>query len=81
MHCPSTNELAMRRGGPYYLMVDGDLFLGDVLLLEGEYQLAPRGTSHSELVSEHGCIVFFHGSIDPVLEDAAWCQEMHRTAV
>lgn len=63
------------------LMVDGDLFLGDVLLLEGEYQLAPRGTSHSELVSEHGCIVFFHGSIDPVLEDAAWCQEMHRTAV
>jgi hypothetical protein len=25
MHCPSANELAMKRGGPYFLMVDGDL--------------------------------------------------------
>ncbi len=56
------------------LMVDCDLFLGDILLLEGEYQLAPRGTTHAELVSEQGCIVFFHGAVDPVLEDAAWCE-------
>lgn len=62
------------------LMVDGDLFLGDILLLEGEYQLAPRGTTHSELVSEQGCIVFFHGAVDPVLEDAAWCQEARQAS-
>lgn len=25
VHCPSTNRMLMGRGGPYYLMVDGDL--------------------------------------------------------
>jgi hypothetical protein len=25
IHCPTTNEQALQRGGPYYLLVDGDL--------------------------------------------------------
>lgn len=25
MHCPATNEHVLKRGGPYYLLVDGDL--------------------------------------------------------
>jgi len=62
------------------LMVDGELFLGDILLLEGEYQLAPKGSSHSDLSSDVGCIVFFHGSVDPAVEDKAWCETVRTSA-
>lgn len=52
------------------LMVEGDLFLGDLLLREGEFQSAPAGTRHGDLVSEAGCLLFFHGTVDPsVAED------------
>lgn len=53
------------------LMLLGDMFLGDVLLLEGEYQWAPGGTSHDMLYSDVGCVVFIHGAVDPALKDYA----------
>ncbi|MES2951424.1 MAG: cupin domain-containing protein [Pseudomonadota bacterium] len=53
------------------LMIEGDMFLGDVLLLEGEYQWAPGGTSHDTLSSDVGCVVFIHGSVDPALKQEA----------
>lgn len=62
------------------LMVDGELFLGDILLLEGEYQLSPKGSSHADLSSDVGCIVFFHGSVDPAVEDKAWCEAVSTSA-
>jgi hypothetical protein len=46
------------------LMLQGDLYLGDVLLLEGEYQLAPRGSRHNGLMSDTGAVLFFHGAVD-----------------
>jgi hypothetical protein len=49
------------------VMLEGDLFLGDVLLREHEYQLAPAGTTHLGLFSDVGAVLYFHGAIDPAL--------------
>lgn len=51
------------------LMVEGELFLGDVLLPEGGFQLAPGGTQHGELFADAPCLLFFHGAIDPQAVD------------
>ena len=53
------------------LMIQGDMFLGDILLLEGEYQWAPAGTNHEMLHSDVGCMVFIHGAVDPALRETA----------
>lgn len=53
------------------LMVQGDMFLGDILLLEGEYQWAPGGSNHEMLHSDVGCVVFIHGAVDPALKETA----------
>jgi hypothetical protein len=53
------------------LMLQGDMFLGDILLLEGEYQWAPAGTNHEMLHSDVGCVLFIHGAVDPALKEAA----------
>ena len=49
------------------LMLDGEMFLGDILLRVGDYQLAPAGGRHFGETSDVGCTFFFHGAIDPVL--------------
>ncbi len=54
------------------LMVEGELFLGDVLLPEGGFQLAPGGTQHGELFADAPCLLFFHGAIDPQAVDNAF---------
>jgi hypothetical protein len=46
------------------LMVSGDLFLDDVLLREGDYQLAPAGSEHTSTDTDTGCILFAHGDIE-----------------
>lgn len=57
--------------GEECLMVGGDLFLGDVLLRSGDFQFAPRGSDHGELSSDVGCLLYFHGAIDPAAVDPA----------
>lgn len=49
------------------IMLRGDLYLGDTLLREGEYQLAPVGTGHRGLASDGPSVLFFHGAIDAAL--------------
>jgi quercetin dioxygenase-like cupin family protein len=49
------------------LMLDGEMFLGDILLRPGDYQLAPAGGGHFGETSDVGCTFFFHGAVDPVL--------------
>jgi quercetin dioxygenase-like cupin family protein len=49
------------------LMLAGEMFLGDILLRPGDYQLAPAGGGHFGETSDVGCTFFFHGAIDPVL--------------
>lgn len=57
--------------GEACLMLAGDLFLGDVLLREGEFQFAPAGTAHGELFSDVGCLLYFSGAIDPAAMEPA----------
>jgi quercetin dioxygenase-like cupin family protein len=40
------------------MMLEGELFLGDILLRAGEYQLAPAGSKHAEVYSDVGATVF-----------------------
>lgn len=46
------------------LMVQGELFLDDVLLQQGDYQLAPAGTNHQTTATDTGVIVYAHGDLD-----------------
>ena len=49
------------------LMLEGDMFLGDILLRPGDYQRAAAGSRHFGEMSDVGGTFFFHGAIDPVL--------------
>ena len=46
------------------LMVQGELFLDDVLLQEGDYQLAPAGTRHRITETDTGIVIYAHGDLD-----------------
>jgi quercetin dioxygenase-like cupin family protein len=46
------------------LVIDGELFLDDVLLRPGDYQLAPAGTEHREVCTDTGCLLLAHGDLD-----------------
>jgi anti-sigma factor ChrR (cupin superfamily) len=50
------------------LVLQGEMFLGDILLRTGDYQLAPAGGSHFGETSDVGVLFFFHGALDPVLK-------------
>lgn len=58
------------------LMVEGELFLGDLLLPEGGFQAAPAGSQHGDLFADAPCLLFFHGAID-----AAAIDNSHRAAL
>lgn len=51
------------------LMLEGDLFLGDLLLPVGGFQSALAGSHHGDLVADAPCLLFFHGAIDPAAVD------------
>jgi quercetin dioxygenase-like cupin family protein len=46
------------------LMVQGELFLDDTLLQEGDYQLAPAGTGHRITETDTGVVLYAHGDLD-----------------
>jgi len=46
------------------MMLEGEVFLGDILLRAGEYQLAPAGSLHSEVYSDVGATLFVRGARD-----------------
>lgn len=46
------------------LMVQGELFLDDLLLQQGDYQLAPAGTGHRITQTDTGVIIYAHGDLD-----------------
>lgn len=45
------------------MMLQGDLFLGDILLRENDYQLAPAGVAHLNSMSDTGALFYFHGAM------------------
>lgn len=46
------------------LMVQGELFLDDLLLRQGDYQLAPAGTGHRVTETDTGVVIYAHGDLD-----------------
>jgi quercetin dioxygenase-like cupin family protein len=46
------------------LMLQGELFLDDVLLQPGDYQLAPTGTDHRITETDTGVVLYAHGDLD-----------------
>ena len=48
-------------------VLDGEMFLGDILLRAGDYQYAPAGGGHWGETSDVGVLFFFHGWVDPAL--------------
>jgi hypothetical protein len=49
------------------LMLEGEIFLDDVLLRGGEYQLAPAGTLHDGVSTDTGGMLYAHGDIELAL--------------
>lgn len=43
------------------LMLEGDLFLGDILLREGDWQLAPQGSQHGHHFTDTGLLLLVRG--------------------
>jgi len=46
------------------LMLQGELFLDDLLLRPGDYQLAPAGTGHRITQTDTGVVIYAHGDLD-----------------
>jgi quercetin dioxygenase-like cupin family protein len=46
------------------LMVEGEVFLDDVLMLPGDWQLAPAGSGHEGVSTEAGGVLFAHGDVN-----------------
>jgi len=45
------------------LMVEGEVFLGDVLVRAGDYQIVRAGGHHVGVMSDAGGLFFFHGAV------------------
>jgi quercetin dioxygenase-like cupin family protein len=46
------------------LMLQGELFLDDMLLQTGDYQVAPAGTGHRITETDTGVVIYAHGDLD-----------------
>lgn len=46
------------------LVLEGEMYLDDILLLGGDFQLAPAGGRHHEASSERGVLLLVHGDLD-----------------
>ena len=46
------------------LMLQGELYLDDLLLLQGDYQLAPAGSGQRITATDTGVVIYAHGDLD-----------------
>lgn len=52
------------------LMLEGDVFLDDVLLRPLDYQIAPAGSEHEGVYTDTGVLLFAHGDLELALKPA-----------
>lgn len=52
------------------LMLRGELFQDDYLLREGDYQLAPSGSSHESVSTDTGALIYAHGDLQMQIVNA-----------
>ena len=50
------------------MMLEGELFLGDILLRAGEFQLAPAGIEHGVVQAATDTLLYVRGDIAPAVE-------------
>ena len=43
-------------------MLSGEIFLGDVLLRENDYQFAPKGSEHDVAYTDVGALLYLRGA-------------------
>ena len=53
------------------LMLAGEMYIEDQLLLAGDYQVAQAGGVHRSLQTERGALVLVHGDPEPELLNPA----------
>jgi ChrR Cupin-like domain len=46
------------------LMLEGEIFTGDILVREGEFQLAPAGVKHGLVQAATACVVYLRGDAE-----------------
>ena len=46
------------------MVIEGDVFFGDVLMRAGDYHLAPAGSRHGLVESDTGALFFVHGAAE-----------------
>ena len=46
------------------MLLAGEMYLDDLLLFGGDFQLAQAGGLHHEASSEHGVLLAVHGDLD-----------------
>lgn len=44
------------------MMLSGEVFIGDILLQAGDYQLAPKGTGHLDIYTDTGVLLYVRGA-------------------
>lgn len=44
------------------MALSGEVFLGDILVQQGDYQIASAGSAHLEMSSDTGCLLFVRGA-------------------
>lgn len=44
------------------MVLSGEVFLGDILVQQGDYQIASAGSEHLEMSSDTGCLLFVRGA-------------------
>ena len=52
------------------IMLDGELFVGDILIRAGDFQMAPCGVRHGTSFSDVGGMFYFHGALPGASEPA-----------
>ena len=45
-------------------VLEGETWFGDIHLVAGDYHLAPRGTTHGEVRTDTGCVLFIRKAND-----------------
>lgn len=51
----------VHRSAEECMLIEGEAFLGDILLRAGEYQVAPAATEYGEICSDTGGVLFLRG--------------------
>jgi hypothetical protein len=53
------------------MVLEGEVSIGDLIVRQGAYHLAPKGVAHDPICSESGALLFLRGAI-PDAKQVRW---------